>query len=56
MTQQTPEQAREIALRAQALHQAIHAAQTPEQIRTVCQSAAADYTARNGQAGQEASQ
>lgn len=53
MAQQTPEQTREIANRAQALHQAIHT-QTPEQIRGTCQAAAAAWNARRDEAGQEA--
>ncbi|MFI6158179.1 hypothetical protein ACIBCA_36445 [Kitasatospora sp. NPDC051170] len=43
---QTPEQARQIAERAEQFHTAIHQAGTPDQIREVCQAAAADYNAR----------
>ncbi|GGV45809.1 hypothetical protein GCM10010495_74300 [Kitasatospora herbaricolor] len=50
---QTDEQARQIAERAQQFHAAIHQASTPDQIREVCQAAAADYAARNGEPARE---
>ncbi|MFE6869614.1 hypothetical protein ACFVFS_24055 [Kitasatospora sp. NPDC057692] len=43
---QTSEQARQVAERAQQFHAAIHQARTPDQIREVCQDAAAADRAR----------
>jgi hypothetical protein len=44
---QTEQQAQQVAQRYEAFHGAIHQASSVEQIREVCQAAAADYTARN---------